>query len=61
MSAIGFALGYAPKPISLAPAFQPVELNGEKLLLLDRAHVATIQKTATGEPAAAALTAKVKQ
>ncbi|MBN8730237.1 MAG: hypothetical protein J0L64_06820 [Acidobacteria bacterium] len=61
VSAIGFALGYAPKPANLAPAFQPVELNGEKLLLLDRAHVATIQKTATGEPAAVPLTAKVKQ
>lgn len=61
VSAVGFALGYAPKPENLPPAFKPVELNGEKLLLLDRAHVATIQKTAAGQPAAVAIAAKVKR
>jgi hypothetical protein len=61
VSAVGFALGYAAKPKNLPPAFKPVELNGEKLLLLDRALVASIQKTAASEPAAQSIAARVKQ
>lgn len=61
VTAVGFALGYAVKPASLPPAFKPVEMNGEKLLLLDRPLVASLQRTATSEPAAASLDAQVKQ
>ena len=61
VSAIGFAVGYAVKPKNLPPAFKPVELNGEKLLLLDRALVASIQKAAASEPAMKSVAARVKQ
>ena len=61
VTAIGFALGYAGKPTNLPPAFKPVELNGEKLLLLNRPLVASLQRTATSEPASASVDAKVKQ
>ena len=61
VTAVGFALGYAPKPKNLPPVFKPVELNGEKLLLLDRAMVGSIQKTATSEPSKQSVPARVKQ
>ncbi len=61
VTAVGFAIGYAAKPKNLPPAFKPVELNGEKLLLLDRGMVASIQKTAASEPAQQSVAARVKQ
>ncbi|MEP7363804.1 MAG: hypothetical protein ABI972_11160 [Acidobacteriota bacterium] len=61
VSAVGFALGYATKPKNLPPAFKPVELNGERLLLLDRAMVASIQKVAASDPANQSVAARVKQ
>ena len=61
VSAVGFVIGYASKPKNLPPAFKPVDLNGEKLLLLDRAMVSSIQKSAASEPAQQNVAAKVKQ
>ena len=61
VSAVGFALGYAAKPKNLPSAFKPVELNGEKLLLLDRAMVSSIQKAASSEPTTQSVPARVKQ
>jgi hypothetical protein len=61
VTAVGFAIGYAVKPKNLPPAFKPVELNGEKLLLLDRAMVGSIQKTAASEPDKQSVAARVKQ
>jgi len=61
VTAAGFVLGWAEKPDNLSPAYKPVELNGEKLLLLSDGLIASIQRTATGEPAHISAAAKTKR
>ena len=43
---VAFELGWSPKPASLPPGIQPVEMNGETLWLLPYGLVTTIQRTA---------------
>jgi hypothetical protein len=58
---VAFELGWSPKPASLPPGIQPVEMNGETLWLLPYGLVTTIQRTAITAPVRVDVSGKARR